>query len=201
LSFKGGDVYKHNLGAYNTFYNVSYPVSFEFNFNEEPSARKIFKNISIEGNSPWNVEMKTEMQTGYINQSDFKDKEGINYAYIRGDDALDLKTISVTGLGNIRQITGVNLFLDQIPSTISIGDLIFNSSLSLIGTVLFIDTNYITLNSVAGLSVGDFILSSKPSSVETSGIRGYYMNTKFSLHPNDYVEVYAVNSEAVRSFE
>jgi hypothetical protein len=203
LSFKGGDVYKHNLGAYNTFYNVSYPVSFEFNFNEEPSARKIFKNISIEGNSPWNVAMKTEMQTGYINQGDFKDKEGINYAYIRGDDALDLKTISVTGLGNIRQITGINLFLDEIPSTISIGDFVFNSSLSLIGTVLFIDLNLknIVLDSVAGLSVGDFILSSKPSSVETSGIRGYYMNTKFSLHPNDYVEVYAVNSEAVRSFE
>jgi hypothetical protein len=201
LSFKGGDVYKHNLGAYNTFYNVSYPVSFEFNFNEEPSARKIFKNISIEGNSPWNVAMKTEMQTGYINQGDFKDKEGINYAYIRGDDALDLKTISVTGLGNIKQITGVNLFLDEIPSTISIGDFVYNSSSILIGTISYIQPGYITLNTVVGLSVGDFILSSKPSSVETSGIRGYYMNTIFSLHPNDYVEVYAVNSEAVRSFE
>jgi hypothetical protein len=201
LSFKGADVYKHNIGAYNNFYNTSFPVSFEFNFNEEPSARKIFKNISIEGNSPWNVALKTEMQTGYINEVDFKDKEGVNYAYIRGNDTLDLKTISVTGLGNIKQITGLNLFLDNIPSTVSIGDSVYNSSSTLIGTISNIQPGYITLSTVAGLSVGNFIFSSKPSSVETSGIRGYYMNTRFTLQPTNYVEVYAVNSEAVRSFE
>ena len=203
LTFKGADVYKHNIGAYNNFYNTSYPVSFEFNFSQEPSARKVFKTISIEGNSPWNVSLKTDLQNGYINQGDFVNKEGVQYGYIRGNDVLDLKTISVTGLGNIKNIVGINLFLDEIPSEISIGDLVYNSSLNLIGTILYIDLNLklIVLNSVAGLSIGDFILSSKPSSIETSGIRGYYMNTKFTLHPTNYVEVYSVNSEALHSFE
>ncbi len=128
-------------------------------------------------------------------------KEGVQYGYIRGNDTLDLKTIAVTGLGNINTITGINLFLSQIPNTISVGDLVYNSSLTLIGTILYIGSNYIVLNSVTGLSVGDFILSSKPSSIETSGLRGYYMNTRFSLQPTSYVEVYSVNSEASHSFE
>ncbi|QMP86145.1 structural protein, partial [Flavobacterium phage vB_FspP_elemoA_11-9B] len=50
-------------------------------------------------------------------------------------------------------------------------------------------------------SVGDFILSAKPSSIETSGIRGYYMNTRFNLQTTGYAEVYAINSEALHSFE
>lgn len=201
LTFKGADVYKHNVGAYNNFYNTSYPVSFEFNFSQEPSARKIFKTISIEGNSPWNVSLKTDLQNGYINQGDFVNKEGVQYGYIRGNDTLDLKTIAVTGLGTIDTITGINLYLKEVPSTVSVGDLVYNSSLLLIGTILDIGPGRIVLNSVAGLSVGDFILSSKPSSIETSGLRGYYMNTRFSLQPTSYVEVYSVNSEASHSFE
>lgn len=201
LTFKGADVYKHNVGAYNNFYNTSYPVSFEFNFSQEPSARKIFKTISIEGNSPWNVSLKTDLQNGYINQGDFVNKEGVQYGYIRGNDTLDLKTIAVTGLGTIDTITGMNLYLKEVPSTVSVGDLVYNSSLLLIGTIFDIGPGRIVLNSVAGLSVGDFILSSKPSSIETSGLRGYYMNTRFSLQPTSYVEVYSVNSEASHSFE
>lgn len=202
LSFKGADVYKHNIGSYNNFYGTLGQSSFAFNFNEEPSTRKIFKNISVEGNSAWNVSMNTDMQNGYINQGDFKNKEGVQYAYIRGNDTLDLKTIAVTGLGNIDRIIGVNIYLTEVPSTVSIGDLVYNSSLSLIGTILFIgDLNNIVLNSVAGLSAGDFILSSKPSSIETSGIRGYYMNTRFNLQTTGYTEVYAINSEVAKSFE
>jgi hypothetical protein len=203
LSFKGADVYKHNIGDYSTFYDIFYPVSFEFNFNEDPSSRKIFKNISIEGNSAWNVSLKTDLQDGYVNQSDFIDKEGVNYGYIRGNNNLDLATISVTGLGLVNEVNVMTneVFLSEIPSYISVGDLVYNTSLVLIGTITGITSSSITLSSVVGLPVGQFILSSKPSSVETSGIRGYYMNTRFSLQPSQYVEVYAVNSEVVKSFE
>ena len=203
LSFKGSDVYKHNIGDYSTFYDVFYPISFEFNFNEDPSSRKIFKNVSIEGNSAWNVSLKTDLQDGYVNQSDFVDKEGVNYGYIRGNNSLDLATIAVTGLGLVNEINTLTseILLNEIPSYISVGDLVYNTSLVLIGTITGITSSSIVLSSFAGLSVGQFILSSKPSSVETSGIRGYYMNTRFSLQPSQYVEVYAVNSEVVKSFE
>jgi hypothetical protein len=202
LSFKGGDVYKHNVGPYSTFYGTLSPSSFEFNFNQEPSTRKIFKNISIEGNSAWNLELKTDLQDGLINLSDFKNKEGVYYGYIRGNNNLDLSTLAVSGLGVVSSITGNNVFINgDISSNISIGDLVYNQNLTLIGSITNIGSNFITLSSVVGLSVTNFILSSKPSSVETSGIRGYYMNTKANITTNQYVEVYALNSEVIKSFE
>jgi hypothetical protein len=202
LSFKGSDVYKHNIGAYNTFYGGLNPCSFEFNFNEEPSTRKIFKNVSIEGNSALNLTLKTDLQNGIISSNDFKNKEGVYYGYIRGNDALDLSTLAVCGIGTVSSIVGNNVFINgDMSSNISIGDSVFNNSLVFIGTITNIGSNFITLSSALLASTNMFLLSSKPSSVETSGIRGYYMNVKGEVTTNSYVEVYALNSEVIKSFE
>jgi hypothetical protein len=202
LSFKGADVYKHNVGEYNTFYDELYPSSFEFNFNQEPSTRKVFKNISIEGNSPWDITLKTDMQNGYINYNDFKNKEGVYYGYVRGDDALDTATLAVSGVGVVSSIVGNVLnFNGNISTLISVGDSIYDTNLDLLGVITDLSPNSITVNDASLVAVDMFILSSKPSSVETSGIRGYYMNVKGELTPTDYVEVYALNSEVFKSFE
>lgn len=207
LSFKGADVYKHNIGSYNNFYGTLGQSTFAFNFNEEPSTRKIFKNISIEGNSVWNVAMNTDMQNGYISSSDFLNKEGVYYSYIRGNDSLDLSTISVTGLGIVQEIDtiGNKYFLSEVPSPVSVGDKIYITNGSLFGTVSAIGPDYISITPEPFITfivnIGDFILSAKPSSIETSGIRGYYMNTRFNLQTTGYAEVYAINSEVAKSFE
>lgn len=202
LSFKGSDVYKHNIGPYSTFYGSLSPSSFEFNFNEEPSTRKIFKNVSIEGNSALNLTLKTDLQNGIISSNDFKNKEGVYYGYIRGNDALDLSTLAVCGIGTVSSIVGNNVFINgDMSSNISIGDSVFNNSLLFIGTITNIGSNFITLSSALLASTNMFLLSSKPSSVETSGIRGYYMNVKGELTTNSYLEVYALNSEVIKSFE
>lgn len=202
LSFKGADVYKHNIGPYSTFYGVLNPSTFEFNFSQEPSTRKIFKNISIEGNSAWNFTLKTDMQNGLINYSDFKNKEGVYYGYIRGNDTLDLTTLSVSGIGVVSSILGNNVYFSgEIPSIISVGDKVYDSSLNLIGIITNIGSNYITLSSVVLVTNGLFLLSAKQSSAETSGIRGYYMNAKAEITTPNYVEAYAVNSEVAKSFE
>jgi len=202
LSFKGADVYKHNIGPYNTFYETLNPCDFEFNFSQEPSTRKIFKNISIEGNSAWNIQLKTDLQNGYINFDDFKNKEGVYYGYVRGNDTLDTSTLSVSGIGNVFNIFGNTLFFNsEISSIISVGDLVFDSNLNNVGFITNITSTSITLNDASLVSTGMFLLSSKPSSVETSGIRGYYMNVKSTLLTDSYVEAYALNSEVSKSFE
>jgi len=201
ITFKNGNVYKHNVGSYNTFYGTRTASNFKVNISQDPSTRKIFKNISIEGDNAWDIQATTDLQSGYINQADFKKKEGVYYAYIRGNNTVDTSAVSVTGLGTINQITGINLFLSHIPNTISVGDIVYNTSLSPIGTILLIEDNYIVLNTVAGLSVGDFILSSKLASIETSGILGYYMNVSGTLDSTTRSEIYAINSEVSKSFE
>jgi hypothetical protein len=202
LSFKGADVYKHNIGPYSNFYGTSNSCGFEFNFNQEPSTRKIFKNISIEGNTPWQVALKTDMQSGYISIADFKNKEGVYYGYVRGDDAVDTATLAVSGIGTISSIVGnVVNFNGTISTLISVGDLVFDTNLQQVGTITGITSNSITINSTSLISIGMFLLSAKPSSVETSGIRGYYMNVKAELNTTGYAEVYALNSEVSKSFE
>jgi hypothetical protein len=195
-------VYKHNVGDYNSFYGATNQCSFEFNFNQEPSTRKIFKNISIEGNSPWNISLKTDMQNGIIDYDYFKNKEGVYYAYIRGNDDLDTATLAVSGIGAVNSIVGnVVNFNANISTLISVGDSVFNTNLQQVGTITGITSNSITIDSTSLISIGMFLLSAKPSSVETSGIRGYYMNVKCDLTPVGYVEVYALNSEVSKSFE
>jgi hypothetical protein len=202
LSFKGADVYKHNVGTYNNFYGVSNPCSFEFNFSQEPSTRKIFKNISIEGNSAWDMTLKTDMQNGYIDYNDFKNKEGVYYGYVRGNDGVDTATLSVSGIGSVSSVVGNTInFNGTISTIISVGDLVYNTSLVQLATITGVTSNSITVNNASLIPTGLFLLSAKPSSVETSGIRGYYMNVKGELSTSNYVEVYAVNSEVSKSFE
>ena len=202
LSFKGADVYKHNVGTYNNFYGVSNPCSFEFNFSQEPSTRKIFKNISIEGNSAWDMTLKTDMQNGYIDYNDFKNKEGVYYGYVRGNDGVDTATLAVSGIGSVSSVVGNTInFNGTISTIISVGDLVYNTSLVQLATITGVTSNSITVNNASLIPTGLFLLSAKPSSVETSGIRGYYMNVKGELSTSNYVEVYAVNSEVSKSFE
>jgi hypothetical protein len=205
LSFKGADVYKHNIGVYNTFYGALNPSYFEFNFNEEPSTRKIFKNVSIEGNSPWNTTLRTDMQNGIIYSADYVNKEGVQYAYIRGNNSLDFSTISVFGLGEVQGISGNDYTLSEIPNQLSVGDTIHIATGAVFGTVSAIGSDFVTISVVPGLpfvvGVGTFLLASKPSNIETSGIRGYYMNCRMELNTNSYLEVFAVNSEVSKSFE
>ena len=205
LSFKGADVYKHNIGAYNNFYGTPNSSYFEFNFNEEPSTRKIFKNISIEGNMSWDTTLRTEMQNGIIYASDYVNKEEIQYAYIRGNDSLDFSTISVFGLGEVQSISGSDYTLSEIPNQLSVGDTIHIATGAVFGTVSAIGSDFVTISVVPGLpfvvGVGTFLLASKPSNIETSGIRGYYMNCRMELNTTGYAEVFAVNSEVAKSFE
>ena len=202
-SFYQGEVYRHNDNSvYNTFYGVEYPSSLSFNMNIEPGTRKVFRTLSTEGTDKWDAVCVTELQKGSISKNDFQDKEGVKYGYIRGEsNAIDTATPSVQGVGVVASINGNNVITNHpIPSLISIGDKVYNSNQVLIGTITNILSNGITLNTVTGLNVNDFIFAAKGQEVETSGLLGYYMNVTLSLSKNTRTELYQVNSEVSKSF-
>jgi hypothetical protein len=209
ITFKEGGVYLHNRGVYNRFYNTSVNSSFNINFSQEPSTRKLFKTISTEGDSAWDISVYTDLQNGYINASDFQKKEGVYYAYIRGNQtSVDTATLSSAGIGNVSSINGLEVVVGSIVSTIvSIGDFVYNQDMEFIGIIQDIEVvgveqlHTLTLNQVNSLAVGDFILSVKSQSVETSGLLGYYMNVMGTLSSPNKSEIYAVNAEISKSFE
>jgi len=202
FSFKNGEIYEHNqLTGRNTFYGVESPSTFSFNFSQLPSEKKIYKILEIEGTDSWNLALKTDLDDGYINASDLEKQEGVFRAYTRvSNDEIDTSTLACQGIGNCL-ISGLILsFNFLLESFISIGDEIRNSSKELVGTVTDKTINSLTLDTVNNIVSGDFVMCSKPQSIENQGLLGYHMEVTATLSKNTKTEVYAIGSEVVKSF-
>lgn len=202
LAFLDGEVYEHNSEEnYNTFFGVESPSTFTFNFSQNPSDRKRYKAIEIEGTDSWEMELLTDQDAGYIRKADFEKEEGVWNAYCRtSNDVIDTSLRACQGIGNCT-ITGLVLsFPFQLDSLISIGDLIINTSKQVVGTVTDKTSNTLTLNAVANIVSGDFVMCSKTQSIENGGLLGYHMQVKATLDTNILTEVFCINSEVVKSF-
>lgn len=201
ISFKNGEVYFHNQKEnYNTFYNEETASSFEFNFSQEPSIRKRFHTLEIEGTDSWDISMKTDLDSGYIDKEDFELKEGVFYSYIRANnDQIDTSLLSTQGIGNC-EISGLVLsFNNDLDSVISVGDIILNENTQLVGTILSKTDRTITLDTVNNIVSGSFVMSAKAQSIENNGLLGYYMAVKMTIMKSDQTEIFCVNSEIAKS--
>jgi hypothetical protein len=206
-SFKNGEIFVHNqefngvTPNYNKFYGVSYDSEASFNFSQEPSTRKQYKTIEIEGSIPLQIGLTTDLDSGYINLADFEKKEGNYYAHVRyNNGVVNTELLSFQGIGNCTVAGLVLEFNFEIDPIISVGDVILNQNLQIVGTIISKTSNSLTLNSVANIVTGGFVLASKPNSVQQQGILGYYMKVDLSFSSNTRQEIFAVNSEVVKSF-
>jgi len=203
ISFKNGEIYLHNQNnIFNTFYGVESPSKFSFNFSQDPSSRKNFRAISQEGTDAWGVTLNTDLDSGYINKVDFEKKEGVFYAYIRNsNENIDSSLLSCQGIG-ISTVSGLTLnFSFELESVISVGDQIRNANLELVGTIVSKTSNSLTLNTMNNIGATDFVLCSKPQSIENQSMLGYYMKATLELTKNTYAEIFAVNCEVAKSYE
>jgi hypothetical protein len=202
FSFKNGEIYEHNQATNrNTFYGIQSPSSFSFNFSQMPSERKNYKTIELEATDAWDLTLKTDIDKGVVTSSDFVKQEGVFRAYVRNsNDAIDTSLLSCQGIGNTALNGLVLSFTQDLDGFISIGDQIRNVNAVLVGTIVSKTAKTITLNAVANIVNGDFVMCSKPQSAEVSGLLGYHMEVKATLTKNTKTEVFAVNSEAVKSY-
>lgn len=210
-TFKDGQVYKHNVkdGSRNSFYGEA-PANTEIEtvLNDSPSDVKIFKTISTEGDSSsWDVVINTDLSSGHINKESFSTKEGVQEAYIRRDDTDLTNTtyLSVQGIGLVESLNGLSItFENDIPSGVYVNDKMYSvngSSKQLVGTIQSIDGNVITLDqALVTPSIGGFCFSAKNPVVESNGIRGYYAEVRLINNQSGPLELYAINSEIVKSF-
>lgn len=205
-SLKAGQLYIHNqpfngsTPNFNIFYGVSYPSTFEFNFSQEPSENKVVSIIEIEGTTPLEIIAETNLSKGYVKFGEFELKEGLYWAYIRNSETQDTSLLSFQGVGNA-VITGNTLsFPFDIDPIVSVGDKLINTSLQTVGTIVSRTDRTLVLNAVANLVSGNFVLCSKDQSIAVNAMLGYYMNIKASFSSDTEKEIFAVNSDAVKSF-
>jgi len=202
LAFFNGEIYEHNQSTgRNTFFGVEYPSTFTINFPQEPSSRKNYKTIEIEGTDAWDLTINTDLDAGYINSVDFNKEEGVFKAHTRlSNDVIDTSLLSVQGIGNCTVAGLVLSFGFELSNDISIGDDVRNLSNQLVGTILSKTPNSLTLNAVANVVSGDYVMCSKPQSANVNSLLGYHLQVSGTLTKNTKTELFAINSEVVKSF-
>lgn len=227
-TFKQGNLYRHNTNeTRNEFYGQLGASSITTVFNKQPLENKLFKTIAIEGTDAWIAQLSTDVgsQSGVITSTDFEEKEGNYFAYIRneGVDATsnilseyDYKSRTIRGLGSsisagssYFQVNGEN------SSLVNAGDLVYakqieNNNLFYVGRIETIvhssvnNTTAYTINPTGGTppQMGMIMFTTKNTTAESTGLLGHYCEIKLSL-PSSVTnpsELFAIGSDVMKSY-
>ena len=199
---------------YNNFYGDQRVSSITTVFADSPNEIKHFKSVNTESSSAWDISITTQSATSTITAEEFSLDEFEYYAYIRQSEVSAIATGTESmgtykGIGEITDITALVVsFGFALPRSISEGDVIWeydtNTEVSTQrGTVTAINylNGTITLDSVAGLIVGDYVLYAKNSRVEGESHKGYELQLVLSNDSTSQEQLFAVKTEAVKSFD
>jgi hypothetical protein len=221
-TFKGGNLYRHNVNPLrNTFYGTYTPSSVQSVFNTSPLENKLFKTINLEGDDKWAVTLETDLQySGFIQSTWFEKKEASFFAFIRNNSVGELALRSVNGIGRSASVTGGNVInfapSIEIGSIISVGDYFYFSvppyttpvlagAVTAITVDLVNGINRITINTtIPGTTPipiqNAFFLYIKNSVAESHGVLGHYCTFNIVNGSTDKVELFAVESDVMKSF-
>lgn len=205
-SFKNGQLYIHNSENVprNNFYGVQYESSVTVVFNDSPSDDKIFKAIKLEGDTPWLVELKTDLGSSSILKEAFELRESNYHAYTRrNEDENDASSFSTIGLGNSSNSTGNSVQVPQQSCYVHTGDKIYqvvSGANVFVGEVLNIQGAIISISPITNIPVDNvFTYIKKPATIEGAVMRGYYMEAKLTSDATGAVELFSINSNTVKS--
>jgi hypothetical protein len=227
-TFKNGNLYRHNVNSQrNTFYGTFTPSTLTSVFNISPLENKIFKTLNLEGDAAWDATLQTDIQdSGYILNNWFEKKEASFYAFVRNNSSGQLKQRSVNGIGKTVSVnsttpSAVELNFSISPlvaigSIISVGDLVYYAVAPytvniLSGEVVAINQNYplgvnqlVIDTTITGGSIPpgqtDYIMFIKNSVAESHGVLGHYCVFELTNSSTDKIELFAAESNVMKSF-
>ena len=213
-SFKNGNLWRHNTNeTRNNFYGTQYTSRIEGVINDSPSDVKTFKTINLESTHPWEVNLYTDLQSGYIDSSWFTEKEGDFFAHIRrNEDDGNFNARSAQGVGKPISIDSSDLsavsvtFSKPLGSIISVGDKIYSlesGNPALVGVLVSVSDTVMIVNSTSGTTLpttDNFVLYVKNNQAESYGAKGYYMSYTLENDSTSFVELFAIGSSFFKSF-
>ncbi len=197
------------------------PTTLQSVFNTAPLENKLFKTINLQGDAKWGVTLETDLQySGFIQESWFEKKEAAYFAFVRNNSVGEFVLRSVNGIGRSYEVTGGNIVKFvigvSIGNIISIGDLLYFSippytTPVLCGrvTAITVDlpngTNQLTIDTTipgtTPIPIQDaFFLYVKNSVAESHGVLGHYCTFNIENTSNSKIELFAVQSEVMKSF-
>ena len=210
FTFKNGHIFEHHIGTRNTFYGVKTDSEVTFLLNQSPANMKNFRTLNYEGDTGWTCDsIVTDQQDGSI--SSFIKKENKYYNYISGveetESTIDLKALNVQGLGayTSQAVVGSNrvfTFNFELNNDMQIGDKLYyvdgSSNKQDLGKITAINKTNKTVTIVNTSEVPQasaYMFYAKNAKFYTSGLLGYFAETKFKNTSTDSKELYSVGSE------
>lgn len=232
FSFKGGNLFKHNVNeSRNTFYGTPYSSKISFVFNDNVLDNKLFKTISLEGNSRWSALISSDIQSGgQVEAVWFEKKEGAFFAFVRNSGTTpasveEYPLRSINGIGRSYYVTGTTVKtinfkispLVEIGSIISIGDSLYFaeapsfSEVKFAGKITGVNKNYpagynnivvdTSISGTSAISTQDaYFFFAKNQVAESHGILGHYALVTLENTDTTEVQLFAVNSEVMKSY-
>lgn len=214
-TFKNGDLYQHDINQNHTeFYGNIDGFSVTTILNESPMEVKMFKTLAIDGTTGLDVEGYTDLDDVEMFKDQFKKKEGKFYSYIRRpENQVDYELLSTQGVGVVSQVQSNTIAIAGEMTNVNINDMAYGGVINgsqitpfVIGEILSVTPTSITVASGSNLpAAGNYLFVVKKSSAESYGARGYYLNLKLSMPPNDIQatnihEVFGIKSSIFKSF-
>ena len=198
-------------------------------FNTSPLENKLFKTLNLEGDDAWAATMDTDIQdSGFIDYDYFEKKEQSWYSFVRNEglgstpSALPEYSLrSVNGIGESTNVTivGQTSTIDfalttEIGSILSVDDYFYflsGNTPVYAGTVTSINkdlrrgvNNVVIDTSPAGTtpipSTAESFLYIKNSVAESHGVLGHYAVFNLTYTKDTKVELFAVESEVMKSY-
>lgn len=204
-------VHKHYSGDnYSIIYDGIMDSVLIFSVNKDASMIKDLLSLSIEGNTPWHTEITAYINDGdnnevsYIKQNEYQEKEGIFYAHTRRvQTSVRQSYRNNYGIGTIDSIDGNTIKVSK-NSLLSENDILIDSigggSSLIISVSHDINFSYITVENPSNFYAGNFIYGSKDQRIEGDNIRGYLFMIKLTSFELTRAELFAVNSNVVKSY-
>jgi hypothetical protein len=199
------------------------PSTLQSVFNQAVLENKLFKTINLEGDATWAVELETDLQySGFIQSNWFEKKEASYFAFVRNNAIGELALRSLNGIGRsltvvINTLSVIKFSINPliaIGNIISIGDMVYflqGSDPKLAGQVtaitvdypnnlnqLTIDTSIPNTTPIPGNT--EYYLYIKNSVAESHGVLGHYCTFNIQNTSYDKVELFAVQSEVMKSY-
>jgi hypothetical protein len=205
------------------------PSTLESVFNASPLENKLFKTINLEGDDSWAATIETDIQdSGFIDSDYFEKKEQSWYAFVRneglGSTPADVPEFALRSLNGIGQSTtvvaGAGTATINFATTVQIGSIlsvddyfyflsgtnepVYAGNVTSINVDIRRGTNNVVIDtSPAGTSPIpsniEAFLFIKNSVAESHGVLGHYAVFNLTYSENTKVELFAVESEVMKS--
>lgn len=208
FSIKDGQLYLHNDESNpirNNFYGQQLSSKISTVINVDNSEDKIFKTLVLEGTHSWETELETNLTKSTIHKNEFNQRESRFFAHTRtNEDINDFHGNKVQGIGVILSSSGTTIDFNSVSELVNVGDKLFQlngSNNEFIGDVISKTATSVTVNAITTTPVnGYFSFSVKDSRVEGSNMRGYFIKIDLENNDTDKVELFAIESNVVKSF-